>query len=262
MTQSKNSFLEQLLTTIDDSFFEFYEFFSDEDTTPEKKEMSDDDYELLEVNKANAKKALKLHDYDRAIEFQTVVFEITEKYEGPLGVTSLENLCKLAQCYFLARQFEESKNRYLQAYRIALVAHGKNHAITVSASESFFKCIDSIRKKHDINQLSSYVYGFMHKTEIEKTSMQPDKSNGDISESITQKRSIANSMLLVGDSYKAEALLRSCVNLQMGKWEELRSESHTSRMVEIIAGNWNARFSIQNTTSVRADYLSYSTIIC
>jgi hypothetical protein len=219
MTPSTNSFLEQLLTTIDDNFFEFYEFFSDEDSSPEKKEMSDDDYELLEVNKANAKKALKLHDYDRAIEFQTVVFEITEKYEGPLDVNSLENLCKLAQCYFLARQFEESKKRYLQAYRISLVAHGKNHAMTVLASESFLQCIDSIRKKHDINELSSYVSGFIHKTETEKTSIPPDKCNGDTAESITQKRAIANSMLLVGDSYKAEALLRSCVNIQMGKWE-------------------------------------------
>jgi tetratricopeptide (TPR) repeat protein len=218
-TPSTNSFLDQLLTTIDDSFFEFYEFFSDDDSTPEKKEMSDDDYEVLEVNKANAKKALKLYDYDRAIEFQTVVFEITEKYEGPLDVNSLENLCKLAQCYFLARQFEESKKRYLQAYRIALVAHGKNHAITVLASESFLKCIDSIRKKHDINELSSYVSGFIHKTEIEKTSIQPDKSKGDISESITQKRATANSMLLVGDSYEAEPLLRSCVHLQIKNWK-------------------------------------------
>lgn len=218
-TPSTNSFLEQLLTTIDDSFFEFYEFFSDDDSTPEKKEMSDDDYELLEVNKANAKKALKLYDYDRAIEFQTVVYEIIEKHEGPLDVDSLENLCKLAQCYFLARQFEESKNRYLQAYRIALVAHGKNNAITVLASESFLKCIDSIRKTHNINELSSYVSGIIDKTAIGMASALPDKNNGNVTESIAQNRALANSMMLEGANHKAEALLRSCVHLQMKNWK-------------------------------------------
>jgi len=155
-TPKPQTFVDQLLASIDENIFEIEIALFDDYEPYEPKNLAPELRELLESEKLKVATHIEQKEYGHAAIAQESAYAITDQNLGPIHQETIENLSKLADCYFLDRKYEEAKACYLKAYRVAFVILGKNDPLTQSTSEGFTK--SKVQQKgQNISQLSSHI---------------------------------------------------------------------------------------------------------
>lgn len=151
------TFLDLLLASIDENIFEIEVALFDDYEPYEPKNLSPELRELIENAKVKVAAHLERNEFAQATAVQEAAYAITDKNLGPIHQETIENLSKLADCYFLDGKHERAKTCYLKAYRIAFVILGKNDPLTQSTSEGFTKSNSQLDKSQNTALLNSHI---------------------------------------------------------------------------------------------------------
>jgi tetratricopeptide (TPR) repeat protein len=166
-TPKPKTFVDQLLASIDENIFDIEISLFNDDEPYEPKNLAPELRELLESEKLKVATHLAQNEYGQAAIAQESAYAITDQNLGPIHQETIENLSKLADCYFLDGKYEEAKACYLKAFRIAFVILGKNDPLTQSNSEGYTKSKAQQNGQH-ISLLSSHIANMVTR-EVDKT---------------------------------------------------------------------------------------------
>jgi hypothetical protein len=122
---------------------------------PEK--LTDDEKVELIIHKNNFKKSMNYTDFEKAINYQSIVLALTLKQWGTKHMRTVDAKCTLAKAYLSNREPCIAQRIYSEALRAVTLYFPNAKATHDEIREHVARCADAERLSVGITQLASYM---------------------------------------------------------------------------------------------------------
>ncbi len=121
------------------------------------REMTEEEAELYEINKSNARKAIGFGDFEHAVEFQSVALGLAQRAFGAEHMETLKDMCELGECYYRNGEYKNAQDLYYRSLRISSTKFGALHPFSNRVKKNIRKCVDAVRRANGLNNLAQHV---------------------------------------------------------------------------------------------------------